>query len=375
MDILRPQENQIRRDLEKKIVFLVGPRQTGKTWLAKRIMQSFHGALYLNFDSSLDRETIRKQNWLATTPLIVFDEIHKMKKWKNYLKGVFDTRPAGLRILVTGSARLDTFRKGGDSLAGRFFRHRLLPLSVHELTLNKIETPLQRLIERGGFPEPLLAENPADADRWRQLYADGLIRIDILDFERIHNLHSMQLVFDLLRERVGSPVSAASIGRDVGISPVTVQRYFKILEDLYIVFRVSPFAKNIARSLLKEPKLYFYDTGMVRGGEGARFENAVAAMLLKHVSARQDTAGEDLALHYLNTKEGREVDFCIVKNRTVEVAIEAKLSEADIAPPLRYFHDHYGFPCVQLVKNITRERQEGTLTVLDASGWLKDLSA
>jgi uncharacterized protein len=238
MEIIRPQEEKIRQDLEKKIVFLVGPRQTGKTWLAKKIMRNFEGALYLNFDNSKDRETIRNQNWLSTTPLIVFDELHKMKKWKNYLKGVFDTKPAGMRILVTGSARLDTFRKGGDSLAGRFFRHRLLPLSVRELSFNKIDTPLQRLIERGGFPEPLLAASSEDADRWRQLYADGLVRIDILDFERIHNLHSMQLVFDLLRERVGSPVSAASIGRDVGISPVTVQRYFKILEDLYIVFRV-----------------------------------------------------------------------------------------------------------------------------------------
>ena len=173
-----------------------------------------------------------------------------MPNWKNYLKGIFDTRTSGLKILVTGSSRLDIFHQVGDSLAGRYFRHRLLPLSPAELFKNGEFTALnvEKLMSRGGFPEPFLANDPVDSDRWRLQYIDGLIRTDVLDFERIHDFRAIQLVLELLRRRVGSPVSYVSIAEDVQISPNTVKKYIDVFEALYIVFKVVPFSKNIARS-------------------------------------------------------------------------------------------------------------------------------
>jgi uncharacterized protein len=188
------------------MVFITGPRQVGKTHLALSIAKDRENAVYLNYDHIPDREIIHKASWLPDTRLLILDELHKMAGWKNYLKGIYDTRPMDMQILVTGSARLETFRQSGDSLAGRFFRHRLNPLSVSELTGSGHET-IDRLMERGGFPEPYLAESADDANRWRLQYIDGLIRTDILDFEKIHDFRAIQLTLDLLRRRVGSPVS------------------------------------------------------------------------------------------------------------------------------------------------------------------------
>jgi len=129
----RYQKRAILRDLNKKMVFLAGPRQAGKTTLAKNIAQEFKDSfVYLNYDRLEDRKIIVKEAWLPSTELIILDEIHKMPKWKNYLKGVYDTKSSHQKILVTGSARLEIFNKVGDSLAGRYFLHRLMPLSPAE---------------------------------------------------------------------------------------------------------------------------------------------------------------------------------------------------------------------------------------------------
>ena len=369
----RVQKELIFRDLQKKMVLLAGPRQAGKTTLAKELAKKFASSIYLNYDHLEDRKIIKNEAWLPSVELVILDEIHKMPKWKNYLKGVYDTKPPHQKILVTGSARLEIFKHVGDSLAGRYFLHRLMPISPAECAKVQENYPLDRFLERGGFPEPFLTSELVDANRWRLQYVDSLLREDVLDFDQIQNLNAIRLVFELLREKVGSPISYTSIAEDVAISPNTVKKYIQILEALYVVFRITPFSKNIARSLLKEPKIYFFDTGLVKGDNGAKFENLVASCLLKAVFAKVDYKGENHSLHYLHTKERQEVDFALVHDRKIEKIIEAKYGDRSLSAPLLYFHEKYKLPAVQIVKELRLERVEKGIKILKASSFLKSL--
>ncbi len=368
----RVQHDLIMKDLARKMVFLTGPRQVGKTSLAHAIAKQYQHSVYLNYDDFAHREVIRKAAWLPETRLLILDELHKMDGWKNYLKGIYDTKPEHLQLLVTGSARLETFRQTGDSLAGRFFRHRLNPLSLAEIP-DASELSLEQLLERGGFPEPFLTESLDDSNRWRLQYIDGLIRTDILDFEKVHDFRAVQLTLDLLRQRVGSPLSYSSLARDVGCSPNTIKRYIEIFEALFIIFRVTPYHRNIARSIQKEAKVYFYDNGMVQGNAGIRFENLVAVSLLKHLNAIEDYQGKKTSLKTLRTKEKKEVDFVLVVEGEPVSMLEIKLSDSEISPTLRYFYKKYQIPAIQLVKNLRLERIENGIELRKAFPYLRSL--
>lgn len=369
----RKQIEQILKDLDKKIVFIVGPRQVGKTWLSLEIGKKFQNSLYLNYDYFEHREIIRSEAWRQSTELLIFDELHKMPDWKNYLKGLYDTKPPNMKILVTGSARLDLLRQAGDSLAGRFFRHQLLPFSLAELQIESLGNDIERFIDRGGFPEPFLAEDETEAKRWRNQYIDGLIRFDVLELEKVFDLKTIQLIFELLRRRVGSPVSISSIARDVNVSHATVTRYIQILEALYIIFRITPYSHNIARSILKEPKIYFFDNGLVLGDEGAKFENFVAISLYKHICGKYEYEGENFSLHYLRTKEGHEVDFCLVHESIIEEIIEAKFRESNASKNLLYFAKKYALKATQLVQELKTEKQVAQIEVRQAYSYLREL--
>lgn len=367
------QKQLILKDLQKKMVLVAGPRQAGKTWLAKAIGQEFSNTVYLNYDRAADRKIIRGEQWLDSTELLILDEVHKMPKWKNYLKGIYDTKNEHLKILVTGSARLDIFNQEGDSLAGRYFLHRLLPLSPAELTQLHIPFALDHFLQYSAFPEPFLETELKEVKRWRRQYVGSLMHEDVLDFDKIQNLRAIQLVFSLLRSRVGSPISYQSIAEDAGIAPNTVKKYIRILESLYIIFSVTPFAKNIPRSLVKEPKIYFLDTGLVEGDEGVMFENFVAVCLLKHCLAKADYDAEEYHLHYLRTRDKREIDFALVNDNKITRIIETKLSDHEISPPLRYFQNHFQLPAVQVVKNLKQEYHHQGIDVMKALNFLKSL--
>jgi len=368
----RFQQGLIVRDLARKMVFITGPRQVGKTSLALEIGKSVDKSVYLNYDNFEHRDIIHQAAWLPDTKLLILDELHKMKGWKNFLKGIYDVKAPAQQILVTGSARLEAFRQSGDSLAGRFFRHRLHPFSMAEIP-NSSDSDLDALMSRGGFPEPFLAESDDDANRWRLQYVDGLIRNDILDFERVHDFRAIQLTLELLRRRVGSPVSFSSLARDVECSPNTIKRYVEILESLFIIFRVTPYHRNIGRSLLKEPKIYFFDTGMVKGDDGTRLENLVAASLLKKLDYIEDTRGIPCRLETLRTKEKKEVDFVLVEDEQPTLIVEVKLSDSRISPSLRYFHQKYGFRAAQIVKNLRTERMVDGIELRRAADFLREL--
>lgn len=371
-------EPALRADLGRKMVFLSGPRQVGKTTLAKTLMASYPRAQYLNWDVPADRRVLAAQSWSPRAGMLVLDEVHKMRSWKAYLKGVYDARPEGQALLVTGSARMDTFRQSGESLAGRFFALRLHPISVAEWCRHSGATPdaaLDRLLERGGFPEPFLAEQAADAARWRRAYLEGLVREDVLEFSRIHELRAMRLFVEMLRERVGSPLSLASIARDLQISPTTAAKFLDILEALFIVFVVRPLRGNVARAILAQPKVYFLDAALVEG-DGARFENACAAMLLKHVQYLNDVEGRELSLHYIRDKDGREVDFVVCDRGEPIGLAECKLADGAVAPYLFSLAER--FPragVVQLVRELRQPEQRDRVAIEPAARWLAELAA
>ena len=369
----RFQEEAIIRDLSKKMVLLAGPRQAGKTTLSKAIAEKFPNSLYLSYDRLADRRIILEESWLPSVELLILDEIHKMDSWKNYLKGIYDTKSSNQKILVTGSARLEIFNQVGDSLAGRYFLHRLLPLSPAECDKDHVPYTLDRFLERSGFPEPFLSKDLVDANRWRLQYVDSLLHVDVLNFDNIQNLNTIRLVFELLRTKVGSPISYTSIAEDAGLSPNTVKKYIEILEALYIVFRVTPFSKNIARSLIKEPKIYFFDTALVKGEKEARLENFIAGCLLKHVYAKVDYLAENYNLHYLTTKEKHEVDFAFSKDDMIEQIIEVKYRDDKVSHGLRFFQKKYDFHATQVVKELKRERVDDRVEVVRAERFLQGL--
>ncbi len=375
--MLRYLDNRIRNDLRKKMVVLTGPRQVGKTTLGQQLLAEMPGSQYLNFDVAAHRSVIQAQGWRQSAPLLVLDEIHKMRDWKSWLKGVFDGRAPGQQVLVTGSARMDTFRQSGDSLAGRYFRLRLHPLSVREWSEQVPAEPqaaLSTLLVRGGFPEPALAATAVDAQRWRTDYFAGLVREDVLEFSRLHEVGVMRLFAEMLRSRVGSPLSLASLARDLNVSPVTLTRYLGILEALFIVFVVRPWHRNIGRATLQAPKIYFYDTGLVQGDDGLRFENLVACHLLKLVQWQQDTRGAAVDLHYIRTKDDAEVDFALSEGDLLTHLVECKLSDHKPHRSLGRFAEQWPQArAVQLVRECKTEADHGRLQIRDAAPWLAAL--
>lgn len=324
---------QVRRDLAHKMVFVAGPRQVGKTTLARSLNGGSAG--YLNWDVTENRERILKGE-LPPGKLWIFDEIHKYRRWRNYLKGLYDGRARGQRILVTGSARLDLYRFGGDSLQGRYHLLRLHPLSVAELGLKNADSLLQ-LLTLSGFPEPFLSGSETEARRWSREYRTRLIREDVTSLERIQDLGHLELLMLRLPELVGSPLSINALREDLQVSHKSVSNWLGALERLYSIFRLSPLGAPRIRAVKKEQKHYHLDWSLVPS-EAARFENLVACHLLKWVHFEQDTAGRELDLRYFRDIDRREVDFVVTERGRPIKLVECKWSDADVERGLRYLH-------------------------------------
>lgn len=369
-------EKYIQEDLDKKIILLTGPRQTGKTTLSKMLNNNFD---YFNFDNLDDRLSLQEKSWDRSKDLVIFDELHKLKNWKSWLKGVYDTEGIPPSLLVTGSAKLDTYRKVGDSLAGRFFQFRMHPLDLKEIKMfinpENLEAELDKLLEIGGFPEPFLNGTNRFYNRWKRSHLDIILKQDLIDLENVQQIIQIETLIQLLKNRVGSPVSYSSLARDLQCSDKTVKRWLTILENMYIIFKVPPFHKNIARAIQKAPKFYFYDTGQVIGDPGIKLENTIACAIQKEIHFREDCFGEEKKIYYLRNKDGKEIDFCTTANDSPSLMVEVKWKDETLSSNFEIFKKF--FPQIKMVQVTKELRKEKTfpngVEIRTAHKWLADL--
>lgn len=357
MLLKRYNEDIIRKDLDEKMVFISGPRQVGKTTLAQFFLVK-ETDRYYNWDQRKDRKAILAAQWPAGNATIALDEIHKYRAWKNWIKGEYDSHKNHLRFLITGSARMDIYRKGGDSLQGRYHSHRLHGFSIGELS-KKIKLPvpfeplefpekidsdlLASLFHYGPFPEPFLKQDERALRRWRKERLDRFFKEDVRELENIRDLSSMELLTDMLDDRIGAPLSLQSLREDLEVSHKAVTHWMDILERLYFCFRIAPFSHHPVRSLKKMPKVYLWDWSAVPD-EGARFENLVAGHLLKLKHALEDQEGYQAGLWYLRDVSKREVDFFITIEGKPWFAVECKMGGKASNASLIYFGERLKIP-------------------------------
>jgi len=357
----------ILKDLERKMVFLGGPRQVGKTTLAQGLLKN--SGAYFNYDSPHDRKKILNHEFNPSSKLLVFDEVHKNRQWRNVLKGIYDTLKEQHRFLITGSARLDHFRKGGDSLMGRYYYYRLHPYSLRELGVSRKNT--EKLLKFGGFPEPLAEQDESTLQRWHLARLSKLVRVDLRDLENIKDLDRVESLGEALLTRVGSPLSINNLAKHLGVDFKTVQRWIEVLDALYYSFRIAPFGAPRIKAVKKEQKLYLWDWSQIED-PGARFENLVASQLLKYCHFVEDTQGIPMELRYLRTTEKREVDFVVLKKRKPIFAVECKLSDGPASEQLFYFKQRTEIPKFYQVHLGQQERvpQDG-IHVLPFERWIE----
>ncbi len=388
----------------KPMVLMAGPRQVGKTTLARAIADGFTNSVYFNWDVISDRKRLARQPYFfeavkrrdQTPPLVVFDEIHKYRSWKNYLKGTYDRFHDEFRFLVTGSGRLDIYRRGGDSLAGRYTLFRLWPFTLAELagrrsTLEGFrDDPLgiirdedgsaegiwERLARFSGFPEPYVRAQPTSYRRWSTTYHSQLIREDIRDLTGVRSIGDVETLFALLPERVGSLLSITSLAEDLKVSYNTVRSWLEVLERFYLTFSISPWTRRVTRATQKAKKTYLLDYAIIEN-EAARFENMIALELFRAVSTLNDFGHGPFGLHFVRNKEKEEVDFLLTEKRRPLLLVEAKRGETDVAPALKKFQGQLGVPAVQLIdggESFRRMKNDGqTVLVVPARMWLPRL--
>ena len=345
------------------MAFVSGPRQVGKTTTCRK-----HAASYTNWDDSDDREKILAgpaklaQQLLLdrlseATPVTAFDELHKYPRWKQFLKGFFDTYADQVRIIVTGSSRMDSYRRGGDSLMGRYFLYRMHPFSVAE-TLHQELPDLTRIIRpqkkvaaanfdalwsHGGYPEPFLKRDNRFSNRWQALRTQQLLREDVRDLTQIQHLDQLEMLVKLLSQRSCSQLVYSSLASDVRVSIDTVRRWIDTLSSLHLGFLIKPWSKNVSRSLRKEPKWVLRDWAGIED-TGDKAETFVGCHLLKAVEGWTDMGLGKFQLAYLRDKNKREADFVVIRDSTPWFLVEVKLHEESISSSLKHFQEQIKAP-------------------------------
>ena len=370
MYITRHLEEHIRSDLQQKIVILGGPRQVGKATLAKGFTSG--PQQYLNWDALSDRELIKKHQIDPELGIIVLDEIHKYRQWRGLIKGFHDKYKESLKILVTGSARIDHFRKGGDSLFGRCFYYRLHPLSLKEIA-GLVSSPLENLLKFGGFPEPLLKASEDFHRRWARERLQRVVYQDVRDLNNLRDIGLMELLVDALPTRVGSALSIKNLAQDLEVSPNTISGWIRILESVYYCYCLNPFGPPKIRAVKKAKKLYLWDWSAIPS-PGARFENLVAGQLLKYCHLEEDTLGYAMELRWLKDVDNREIDFIVLRDKAPLFAVECKQGDREVSKNIRYFQKRVPIPHFYQVHLGIKAYREGNIHILPFERFCKKLS-
>ncbi len=345
MTIHRYLTASVKADLAEKMVFLGGPRQVGKTTLSLSLIpgaDESHPA-YLNWDLHEVQRMLLNGQLPAEQSLLILDEIHKHKGWRNLVKGFYDKHRSNKRFLVTGSARLDHYRRGGDSLQGRYHYLRLHPFSLYELNAAPTGSDLSALLRYGGFPEPFLKQNTRHWKRWQRERQSRVIQEDLVNLENVKEVSQLGLLARILPDKVSSTLSVNNLKQDLSVAYETAERWVTILENLYYCYRISPYGLPHLRALKKERKLYLWDWSLCSDA-GARFENMVASHLLKYCHFLEDTEGDAMALTFIRDAAGRELDFVVTQNGKPLFAVECKTGERNLGKNIAYFSQRTDIP-------------------------------
>ncbi len=353
-------QDLVQHDSDDKVILISGPRQCGKTTLSKALFKNY---VYLNYDLAADREAIAKKHWSREADCIIFDELHKMPEWKRWIKGIYDTEGNRPRLIVTGSANMEAFAKVGDSMAGRYFQFRLHPLDIKEgveFGHQSADVVANKILTLSGFPEPFLKNTPVFYRRWRKTHLDVILRQDFLDLTAVRSIKNIEILIDLITQRIASPLSYVNLAQDLQVDAKTIKAWTLLLENFYVLFKVTPYHHNIARAILKEPKFYFFDVPRVKD-EGARIENLVACALLKEIHYIEDTQGLNARLHYLRTRDNQEIDFLVVVDDKPVFCCEVKTSDTGPSKHFEFFQKALKLKhAYQLVFNCPKEFDTAT---------------
>ncbi len=359
----------VTQDLKRKMVFISGPRQVGKTTFA--VKTGGRSGQYYNWDFAEHREKILKGIWPGQRCILLLDEIHKYRRWRNLVKGLYDVNKDKYNILITGSARLDAYRKTGDSLQGRYHHYRMHPLTLRETDGSR--DAWDSLYRFGGFPEPFLMQSETDAKRWRRDYRTRLIREELASLENFQDLGTLEILAMRLPALVGSPLSVNSVREDLQVNHRTADKWIQSLDSLYYIYRILPFGSPNIKAVKKEKKHYHWDWSLVQD-KGSRFENMVASHFLSWIHFLEDSKGEDLELRFFRDSEKREADFVIVRDGKPFLFAECKYADADISPHLKYLKNKFqNVPAYQLYYS-GRKRYTGTegITVMSAYDFFRE---
>ncbi|MDX2508070.1 MAG: AAA family ATPase [Desulfobacterales bacterium] len=367
-------KNHVANDLKTRMVFVGGPRQVGKTTFALTFLPEAietHPA-YLNWDDISIRSALLKGELPPKEKCIVVDEIHKYARWRNLVKGFYDTNKSEISFIVTGSARLDYYSKGGDSLQGRYHYYRLHPFSLTELNSDPGKMDFEALLKFGGFPEPLLKAEEKFWRRWQRERLQRVIYEDIRDLETIKEISLLELLAEELPNRVGSPLSVKNIKEMLQVAHETIERWLKIFERMYYCFRIPPYGPPKVRAVKKEQKLYLWDWSLLPD-PGPRFENFIASHLLKYCNFIEDTEGFRMELRFLRDTDKREIDFVVLKEGAPQFAVECKTGEKSVNPAIFYFKERTSIPDFYQVHQGTRDYKKNGVRILPIETFCKEL--